>query len=162
MMVEQELESKIVDALEALEVPGLVVRGLWNPVADGEVKGQEGSDIPVAAVVRVSPRSYGDYGVPTVTCECAVALAARVDLDPTGAILSSAAEAISDRLAAWHDNVCVADGDGLSFEGFMAAGFMVTGGSGPTFDEAAGAWAVTFNFTVSGTLVDEPTDELTT
>lgn len=162
MMVEQELESKIVAALEALEVSGLVVRGLWNPVAPGEVKGQEGSDIPAAAVVRVSPRSYGDYGVPTVTCECAVVLAVRVDLDPTGAILSSAAEAISDRLAAWHDNVCVADGDGLSFEGFMAAAFTAPGGSGPTFDETKGAWAVTFNFTVSGTLVAEPTDDQTT
>ena len=162
MMVEQELESKIVAALEALEVSGLVVCGLWNPVAPGDVKGLERTDDPIAAVVRVSPRSYGDYGVPTVTCECAVVLAARVDLDPTGAILSSAAEAISARLAAWHDDVCTADGDGLSFEGFMAAGFMVTGGSGPTFDETKGAWAVTFNFTVSGTLVDEPTEEPTT
>lgn len=158
-MIEKDLEAKIIAALEALEVSGLVVRGLWNPVAPGDVKGLERSDVPVAAVVRVSPRAYGDYGVPTVTCECAVVLAARVDLDPTGAILSSAAGAISARLAAWHDDVCVADGDGLSFEGFMAAGFMVTGGSGPTFDETAGAWAVTFNFTVSGTLVAEPTDE---
>jgi hypothetical protein len=121
MMVEKGLETKIVAALEALDVSGLVVRGLWNPVAPGDVKGLEGTDNPVAAVLHVSPRSYGDYGVPTVTCECAVVLTARVDLDPTGEILSSAAEAISARLAAWHDDVCVATAkavaaDDLAFE----------------------------------------------
>lgn len=158
MMVERELESKIVAALEALNVTGLEVRGLWNPVASGSVKGMEDSGAPAAAVVRVSPRAYGNYTIPTVTFDCAVALAALVDLDPTGAILAAAAEAISAKLAAWHADVCNANDAGLAFEGFAPGGFAVGGGSGPEFDETAGAWAVTFNFTVAGTLEDVPSE----
>ena len=55
-MIEQELETKIVTAIQALGVAGLEVRGLWNPVAAGLVKGEEAdASIPADAIVRVSP-----------------------------------------------------------------------------------------------------------
>lgn len=155
-MIEQSLESNIVAAIEALGVNGLDVRGLWNPVAEGLVKGSENdSSSPAAAAVRVSPRSYSNYTIPTVTFDCAISLVVRTDLDPTGAILAAAADAIAGKLAAWHADVCESNDAGLACAGFQPAGFAVSGGTGPDFDRDAATWAVNYAFTIDGSLVPE-------
>ena len=158
-MIEQELEGKIVAAIAALGVVGLEVRGLWNPVSAGLVKGDEAdASVPAAAIVRVGPRSFGSYTIPTVSLDCSVALVVRTDLDPTGEILAGAADAISEKIAAWHADVCESDDAGLAFDGFVPGGFSASGGSGPDFDRSAATWAVTWSFTIAGTLVpiEEP------
>ena len=153
-MIEQELETKIVTAIQALGVAGLEVRGLWNPVAAGLVKGEEAdASIPADAIVRVSPRGYGSYTIPNVTFDCAIALVVRTDLDSTGSILAAAVDAISTKLAAWHETVCEDNAAGLAFDGFMPGGFSVPVGSGPEFDRPSATWVVTFPFSIEGTLV---------
>ena len=153
-MIEQELESKIVAAVAALDVAGLDVRGLWNPVPNGLVKGAEtDSSSPAAAIVRVSPRSYGAYTIPTVTFDCMISLVVRTDLDPTGETIAAAASAISAKLAAWHDDVCESNDAGLAFDGFMPSAFAVPGGAGPSYDDKSATWGVDYSFTIDGTLV---------
>ena len=154
-MIEKDLESRIVAAIEALGVSGLEVRGLWKPVVVGLVKGEETeSAIPAAAVVRVSPRAYDAVTFPTAAFDCSVAIAVRTDLDPTGAILAAASDAVSAMLARLHRTVAHGRFSGLDVPGLEVAAFHLTGGDGPTFDRTAATWAVNYNFTVVGVVSD--------
>lgn len=154
-MIEQELESKIVAAIEALGVNGLDVRGLWNPVAAGLVKGSEDdSSVPAAAVVRVSPRAYDAVTFPTATFDGTVSLVVRTDLDPTGTVLALASDEISALLARLHRTVAHGDDQGLDVDGLDVAAFHLVGGTGPAFDQTAATWSVIYNFTVVGVVSD--------
>ena len=154
-MIEQELESKIVAAIAALGVEGLDVRGMWNPVAAGLVKGDEAeASIPAAAVVRVSPRAYDAVSFPTAEFACSVALVVRTDLDPTGGIVATAAGSLSGLLARLHRTVAHGEDCGLDVTGLDVAAFHLTGGTGPDFDRTAATWAVNYSFTVVGVVTD--------
>lgn len=150
-MVEMELEEKIVDAVKALGVEGLAVKGLWQTASSGDLKGLEDAAAPAAAAVMVGPKSFDRYGICEASFDCAIALAVRMDLDASGRILAHAAAAVSDLLQRWN---LVESGDGLADlatrGGFAPGGVQLSGGSGPTL--ADGAWAATWDFTVRGTV----------
>ena len=154
-MIEQELETKLVAAIVALGVEGLDVRGLWNPVASGLVKGSEtDASVPAAAVVRVSPIAYDEVSFPSASFACSVSLAVRTDMDPTGGLLATAAGSISGLLARLHRTVAHGEYCGLDVTGLDVAAFHLTGGSGPDFDRTAATWAVNYSFTVFGVVTD--------
>lgn len=154
-MIEQKLETKLVAAIAALGVEGLDVRGMWNPVAAGLVKGAEtDASVPAAAVVRVSPRAYDAVSFPTAGFACSVALVVRTDLDPTGGIMVTAAASLSGLLARLHRTVAHGEDCGLDVTGLNVAAFHLTGGSGPDFNREAATWAVNYNFTVVGVVSD--------
>lgn len=154
-MIEQDLESRIVAVVKALGVSGLEVRGLWNPVAAGLVKGEEtDASVPAAAVVRVSPRAYDAVSFPTATFDCAISLVVRTDLDPGGTLMALAAASLCGLLARLHRTVAHGQDCGLDVAGLDVAAFHLTGGTGPLFDRAAATWTVTYNFTVVGVVSD--------
>lgn len=154
-MIEQDLETKLVAGIAALGIVGLEVRGMWNPVAAGLVKGEEtDASAPAAAVVRVSPRSYDDVSFPTATFACSVALAVRCDLDPTGSTMATAAGSLGGYLARLHRAVARGANTELDVTGLEVAAFHLTGGAGPDFDRASATWSVTYSFTVVGVVTD--------
>ena len=154
-MSELDLEKRIVAAVAALGVSGLEVHGLWNPVDAGLVKGEEtDASVPAAAVVRVSPRAYDNVTFPTATFDCSVAIVVRTDLDPTGSLLATVANAVSGLLARLHRTVAHGRNSSLDVAGLEVAAFHLTGGDGPEFDRASATWAVTYSFTVVGVVSD--------
>ena len=154
-MIELDLEKRIVAAVAALGVSGLEVRGLWNPVAAGLVKGEEtDASVPAAAAVRVSPRAYNAVTFPEVTFDCVIAIVVRTDLDPTGSIVAAVAEAVSGLLARLHRTVAHGRNSSLDVAGFEVAAFHSVGGVGPDFDRTSATWSVNYNFTVVGVVSD--------
>lgn len=149
-MLEKDVEEAIVAAVDGLGLQGLSVRGSWQVVAAGAVKGAE-DESAAALVVKVAPRSFPMFGVCEVDLDVTLALAVRVDLDADGAKLVEYADAIGELIQGWN---LVEAGDeltDLAVPGvFEPGGVQVTGGTGP--ENENGAWTVVQNFTLRGTV----------
>jgi hypothetical protein len=161
-MIEKDIEAKIVAAVEALGLPGLVVRGAWQAAAAGEVKDEESDRAPAALFVHVGPRSFESYSSPEVTFPVTLSFAIRVDLNPTGAALETYCDPVAGFLHRW--NLDIAHGSGiceLDVSGFNTHFIQFTGGDGPTFENDAKIWSVVFNLTVGG-VVSRATSQTTT
>lgn len=149
-MLEKDVEEAIVAAVDGLGLQGLAVRGSWQVVTAGTVKGAE-DEGAAALVVKVSPRSFPTFGICEVDLDVTLALAVRVDLDADGAKLVEYADAIGDLIQGWN---LVEAGDeltDLAVPGvFEPGGVQVTCGTGP--ENENGAWTVVQNFTLRGTV----------
>lgn len=149
-MIEKDIEARIIAAIAALNLPGLDIRGAWQSVDAGNVKGEESADAPAALAVAVSPRAFETFGICVATMEVALALSVRADLCPTGAALETYAAPIAAMLDDLNINMDIDHDCGMAVDGFKPKSVQVSGGSGPVFDRDAGAWAVTWNFTLRG------------
>lgn len=152
MMIEKTIEANIIAAVEALGLPGLVVRGAWQPAAVGKVKGEETeSSAPAALAVAVAPRALEQFGFGICSMDVRLALAVRADLCPTGAAIETYAEPIADLLETWNATMDCDHDCGLAVAGrFQPGGLQMTGGEGPTFDRQLAIWSVTFSFSLRG------------
>ena len=155
MLAEKEIEEKVkgfvVDALKPLTP---TVKGSWDIVEEGEVKGREepcGSALAIATGLR----SYGGFDSPQCDIPCAVVLSVRRDMNPTG---SEAVEASEKLMALFHnwnadaDRVC----DDLSTDSFGVAGFRLDGGG---MRQDADAWRITMGFTLRGVIAESISQE---
>ncbi len=152
-MLEMDVEKAVVDAVAALGLEPFPVRGFWRPAECGSVKGDEGDGEPGAVSVRVPPAAFEAYGLCEVSFGVVVALAARIDLDPTGGMLAERAGKISGLIQGWNldrggDALAVLEVPGV----FSPHGIQVREGDGPTFNRETGIWAVRYNFTLLGTV----------
>ena len=151
-MIEQLIEKRIIDAVNALNLPGLAVSGIWQPVGDGAVKGMEGADHTAALAVSVGPRTFDTFTV----CECSfdvrLALVVRLGRDATGNALVEYAGGILDLLTRWnmdeYGDWCAE----LAVDGFDPSGIRVDTGEGPSIDRDAGIATVDFGFTLKGSV----------
>lgn len=148
MIVEQQIESAIVEKIRALNLPGVRVTGAWAAAADGEVKGEgDASDAVIA--VAVNPRSYDSFMSAQADFACAISIAVRRDSCPTGAEVAETTEPLFQILDTWNRDVDAVYID-LETEGFTPGGLQLTGGDGPQYDDAGAAWVVTQSFTLRG------------
>lgn len=151
-MIEQLVEKRIIDAVDALNLPGLAVSGIWQPVGYGIVKGVEGTDYTAALAVSVGPRTFDTFTV----CECSfdvrLSLVVRIGRDYTGNALVEYAGGILDLLTRWnldeYGDWCAE----LAVDGFDPSGIRVNTGTGPTVDRGAGIATVDFGFTLKGSV----------
>ena len=153
-MIEKEIESNIIAAVAALNLPVLDIRGAWQPSAEGEVKDEESDVAPAALYVRVGPRSFDDYALPEVTFPVTLSFAIRMDLCPTGDALATYCDPVLDILQRWNiDLNAGSESCDLDTPGFKTHFIQFTGGEGPTFESDVKIWSVTLNLTVGGVVV---------
>lgn len=156
-MIEKKIEANIVAAVKALGLSGLDVRGAWQSADVGEVKDMESDSAPAALAVTVSPRSVETFGIGVCAMDVALALVVRIDLSPTGSALETYVAPIAEMLTRWNRTMDCVNPCGMAVEGeFAPGGLQLTGGSGPELDRDLGVWAVTFNFTLRGTILEAP------
>ena len=149
-MIEKNVEKKIIDAIEALNIPDLQVVGLWQPSATNIVKGTEQSDAVGALVVKIPPKAFDTFGICEVTMDVQMILTVRVEKDSTGENLVKFVEPITDLLEAWNLDLEGNELEALVTEDFTPGGVQVNAGSGPTFDPQTNSWSVEFSLTIRG------------
>ena len=150
-MIEDAIERNIVERIDALNIDGLAVRGMWALAASGEVKGEDAGDA-AAAVVSVSPRSFDSFAHPAVTFDISVSVVIRTDLCPAGEMVKICSQRLMDMFGQWNVSLHAgADDDcGFSVPGFRPGGIQLTGGMGPAFNRSKCIWTVDFNLTLKG------------
>ena len=160
-MIEAEIEARICAAIEEAVAERVNwggrlprVSGLWRCAAEVR-RGPELGQVGVSVYVAVSPRSFDTFGISTCAMDVSIALSVRIDLCPGSADLEKYAGPISELLQRWNRTMDCEHPCGLAVEGeFQPGGLQVTPGSGPALDRASGVWAVTFNFTLRGSIPD--------
>ena len=152
-MIEKLLEANIVSAIEALNLPGLAVRGAWQAAEQGGLKDEEGST-PAALAVHVSPRTFENFGLSICTMDVSFALVVRTDLCPNGTELETYADPILALLQNWNLNLNCENDCGLSVNGFAPGGIQITGGEGPSFDRDSATWAISFQLSIRGCITE--------
>lgn len=148
MLAEKEIEEKVKGFVaEALKDFGPTIKGSWDIVDEGEVKGREEPCGTVLAIA-VGLRSYGSFDSPQCDVPCAIVFSVRRDMNPTGSEAVEASEKIMRLFHSWNadaDRVC----DDLSTDSFGVGGFRLDGGE---MRQDADAWKVSVSFTLRGVI----------
>ena len=150
MLIEQEVESKIVIALAALNT-GATIRGCrqGSPV--------EAVDNGQTIVVRTGIRQHDDFSLPTVNISGTIQLFTRAEMDADGDSHETALNALLTLLDGWHRDGA-AMSSVLSTTAFFAAELRLEGGGGKDYDDDRAAWVEDFNFTIRGTVLESATN----
>lgn len=157
-MLEKDIETKIIEAVEALELPGLWINGGWQVATAGSLKGSEDPRAKAALVVKVGPRTFETFGICMLALDVTITLAVRADLCPRGEELVTYADAVAGLLQDWNLVESGEELTALQVEGtFDPGGVQITGGSGPDFTE--GTWTVQWSLTIRGTIPHEEQNE---
>lgn len=152
MLLEKQIESAIITAIEGLQIDDVDIFGSWQKSEEGTVKSEEGADSRALVVVGVAPRSYDSFSLPEISFDCVVSVVIRVDQCPTGSELEEIYEPISDLLETWNTvNTGEMITDLTIDDRFSPGGVNVSGGSGPEYRD--GSWIINNRFTLRGTLL---------
>ena len=150
MLAEKEIEEKVKGFVaEALKDFEPTIKGSWDIVEEGEVKGREEPCGTVLAIA-VGIRSYGSFDSPQCDVPCAIVFSVRRDMDPTGSEAVEASEKLMALFHKWNadaDRVC----DDLQTASFSPAGFRLDGGE---MRQDADAWRVSVSFTLRGVIAE--------
>lgn len=148
MLAEKEIEEKVrgfvAEALKPLEPD---IKGSWDIVEEGEVKGREE---PCGSVLAIATglRSYDGFDSPQCDIPCAVVFSVRRDMNPTGSEAVEASEKLMALFHKWNsdaDRVC----DDLSTDSIAVAGFRLDGGD---MRQTEDTWRVSISFTLRGVI----------
>lgn len=150
MLAEKEIEEKVKGFVaEALKGFEPTIKGSWDIVDEGEVKGREEPCGTVLAIA-VGIRSYSSFDSPQCDVPCAIAFSVRRDMNPTGSEAVEASEKLMALFHKWNadaDRVC----DDLSTDSFGVGGFKLDGGE---MRQDADAWRVGISFTLRGVIAE--------
>ena len=150
MLAEIEIEEKVKGFVaEALKGFEPTIKGSWDIVDEGEVKGREEPCGTVLAIA-VGIRSYSSFDSPQCDVPCAIAFSVRRDMNPTGSEAVEASEKLMALFHKWNsdaDRVC----DDLSTDSFGVGGFKLDGGE---MRQDADAWRVGISFTLRGVIAE--------
>ncbi len=150
MLAEKEIEEKVKGFVaEALKGFEPTIKGSWDIVDEGEVKGREEPCGTVLAIA-VGIRSYSSFDSPQCDVPCAIAFSVRRDMNPTGSEAVKASEKLMALFHKWNsdaDRVC----DDLSTDSFGVGGFKLDGGE---MRQDADAWRVGISFTLRGVIAE--------
>lgn len=150
MLAEKEIEEKVKGFVaEALKGFEPTIKGSWDIVDEGEVKGREEPCGTVLAIA-VGIRSYSSFDSPQCDVPCAIAFSVRRDMNPTGSEAVEASEKLMALFHKWNadaDRVC----DDLSTDSFGVGGFKLNGGE---MRQDADAWRVGISFTLRGVIAE--------
>jgi len=147
-MIEKKIEDKIAEKIEAAltekRITGFQILKAWTCAEQTENK-----DASVIVVLKVHPRGYETYTIPTAAFSIEVTLIARADVDYDGAGYLEVAETILGALHVWQKDIDAACRD-FDVEGeFSTAGMRMDGGD-CGLDKEAKVWTCTENLTLYG------------
>jgi len=148
MIVDKEIEDKIVATLATALGGNYHITGAWGVSPDGTVKGEETPADKVAIAVAVGAPAWDTYLVPSCTMPVALSVAIRREVAPTAAELETVMSPISDFLMDLQLDFDAANA--LSSTHFSCDGVQVNGGPPPVFSEKTNIWRVTRTFNVRG------------
>ncbi len=150
MLIEKELESKVVDALSALDAVGdMEVIGSRQEASTGVVKGENDTSKSGVLAVAVGFRTHDAFSLTPISVPVSIVISTRAEMDATGAAHERVLEAVADLLSDWHrDGHAMTEA--LTCGRFFAGELRMDGGSGKQFDPNRSAWVETVNFTVRG------------
>ena len=148
IMIEKKIEDKIGEKIEAAftdkGIDSFQILKAWSCAEQTEDK-----DASVIVVLKVHPRGYETYTVPTATFPIEVTLIARADIDFDGIGYIEVTEALFDTLHVWQKDIHAACLD-FDIEGeFSTAGMRMDGGS-TGLDRENKTWTCTENLTLYG------------
>ena len=153
-MIEQDLQSRVAEALESLGIADMLIRGNFMPALIGEVMGEEGPKADITADIVTGIRTADDFGwLCPISIQFAIGFTFRSEAYPTGARVADVLGPILDMVTAWAretDGVQVAEACDLETAGFMPGGVRLDGGQNPYFDQSSAAWRAGINFTIRG------------
>ena len=151
-MIEKDIEGALVDVFNNMNLNGLKVTGLWQPSAEGVVKGLEKSDSVAGLVVKIPPKSFDTFGICEVQFDIQLVLTVRIEKDKSGSHLMEFVEPINAKLEEWNLVQVGEELDDFKVEGFYPGGVQIQAGSGPDLDRNLTTWTVQWNVTLRGTL----------
>ena len=96
MMIENEIEDKLIQKLKTLAIADLQVIGTWQTADDGDVACREYAENSVLMSVQVNPRSYDTAQIPTCNVTCGIGLIIPYDRDPTMSFMVQNSEKLMD------------------------------------------------------------------
>ena len=153
-MIEQIIESKLIDALVASLPEGSNIQtlGVWQPAVGEKIKNMEDKAVNGYLTVKALPRSYETPTIPTATIQAQIQLSMRSEVDAQGIDYLRVVSAISTVLQSWQDSLETAkttfDVDGK----FDCAGTQLTGGDVGA-DTANKVWTYSQGVTVYGVIL---------
>lgn len=152
MIVEQEIESRLVTAFSAkLAEAGLNVQVAGLLTDSDALKGAEKAGVDGVMVVKARPRSYTTPTDPECQIEVSISLAFRADADCYGSRFMDAFGLLMDTFQQWQR--CMDDAHEMfSVDGaFSCTGYVLN--EGDTGMEPSGkTWSYTHSMTISGVI----------
>ena len=150
MLIEKELEAKVVSALEALDgLKDMEIVGARQESSTGIVKGETETSMKGVVAVSVGFRTHDNFSLTPISVPVTIAISTRSEMDATGLTHEMALETIADKLSHWHRYGDAMTED-LSCARFFAGELRMDGGSGKQFDSTRSAWVESVNFTIRG------------
>jgi len=150
MLIEKEVEGKIITALQGLtQLSAMQIVGARQEASSGMVKGEVESDRSGVIAVSVGYRTHDSFSLTPITLPVAVVITTRAEMDATGALHEQALEAVTNLLSYWHrygDVMTLA----LSTDGFFAGELRLDGGNGKKFDQTRSSWVEPISFAIRG------------
>lgn len=151
-MIEKDIEKNIIEKIKELNLEGLDIGGLWQPVETGLVKNIESSDSIGGLIIKVNPKGWETYGISTIDMQIQLSLVVRIELDPTGEHLVKYCESISGLLEQWNSVKSNEELTDFVVEGFIPGGVQISQGQGPDYDSNSKTWSVIFTFSLRGSV----------
>lgn len=148
-MIESEIEGRLREAFAAALPDGASVVCSRSVADEGSVATDGADDAPCVVSIAAAFRAHDDFSLPMLSVTVSVAVATRVERDPTAALHEAAAAAVSALLSRWHfkpDEMA----DALSSERFAAGALKTNGGGGRELDRESGVRRETMAFQVMG------------
>lgn len=151
MLIEKEVESKIADAIAALDIESSMVTASREPAEAGRVKGEINPTKGVIIAVTLGLRANDAFSLPTADIAGSVAVSTRGEMNATGAAHDETMEKIVDLLDGWHFDG-QAFSSAVSVDRYFAAEIRLDGGGGKTYNAQTCCWEEVFSFTIRGTV----------
>ncbi len=148
-MIETEIEERLREAFAAALPDGASVVCSRSVADDGSVATDGNDDAACVVSVAAAFRSHDDFSLPMLSVTVSVAVATRVERDPTAAMHDGAAAAVAALLSRWHfkpDEMT----DALSSAHFAAGALKTNGGGARELDRETGVRRETMAFQVMG------------
>lgn len=148
-MIEQDIEKKIIDRINALGLQDVDVIGLWQPTDEGVLKCLEKSQSVAGIVVKVSPRQFDTFGISDVSMTVNIVLSVRIDKCPTGTLLVDYYNKIENLVQEWNLKQTGQELEDFTVDGFYPGG-LDAGANGPDLNRDTMSWTVSWTITLRG------------
>ena len=152
MIIERELENKLISELSALfEDDNIQFVGSRSVTEDGKLL-TEKDNVKTIIAVGTGYRSHDAFSLPMIDIKVSLVICTRIELDPTATYHENLIEKLTDVLSYWHFKGVEMEYK-LSTEKFVAGELRLTGGSGRITDKTNNVWSDTINFEIRGTQI---------
>lgn len=148
-MIEAEIEERLRAAFAAALPDGASIVCSRAVADEGEVATDGGDDAACVVSVAAAFRAHDDFSLPMLSVTVSVAVATRIERDPTAALHEATADALAALLSRWHFKPDEMDA-ALSTAHFAAGALKMAGGTARELDRDSGIRRETVSFQIMG------------